>query len=74
MTVKELIEKLQELDPELHVFIPGYEGGFHHAGLSDVKNICLNVNEEWYYGPHELTEHVHEDDRPKYKRAKGVVL
>ena len=30
MTVKELIEKLSELDPELHVFVPGYEGGYHY--------------------------------------------
>jgi len=74
MTVKELIEKLKTLDPELYVFVPGYEGGFHYAGFSDIKNICLNVNEEWYYGPHELTEHIHEEERSNYKRAKGVIL
>jgi hypothetical protein len=43
MTVKELIEKLSELDQELHVFIPGYEGGYNYAEISEVKNICLNV-------------------------------
>ena len=28
MTVKELIEQLQTLDPDLHVFTNGYEGGY----------------------------------------------
>ena len=29
MTVKELIEQLQTLDPDLHVFVQGYEGGYN---------------------------------------------
>jgi hypothetical protein len=75
MTVKELIEKLQTLDPNLHVFTDGYEGGFHYAEVSTkVNTFCLRVNEEWYYGPHELMEHVHEDDRPKHEQVKGIVL
>ena len=32
MTVKELIEQLQTLDPDLHVFVRGYEGGYDYAG------------------------------------------
>ena len=32
MTVKELIEQLQQLDPDLHVFVRGYEGGYDDAG------------------------------------------
>ncbi len=28
MTVKELIEQLIQLDPDLHVFTQGYEGGY----------------------------------------------
>jgi hypothetical protein len=75
MTIKELIEKLQTLDPNLHVFTDGYEGGFHFAEVSTKINIfCLRVNEEWYYGPHELIEHVYKDDKSKYEQVKGIVL
>jgi hypothetical protein len=75
MTVKELIEKLQTLDPNLHVFTDGYEGGFHFAEVSTkVNTFCLRVNEEWYYGPHELTERVYEEERSNYEQVKGVVL
>lgn len=75
MTVKELIEKLQTLDQDLHVFTDGYEGGFHYAEVSTkVNTFCLRVNEEWYYGPHELMERVYEEDLPKYERVNGIVL
>ena len=74
MTVKELIEQLSELDPELHVFVNGYEGGFHYADISEPKNISLNWHTEWYYGPHELTESIREEFRPQYQQVKGIVL
>ena len=53
MKVKELIEKLSQLDPELMVVRSGYEGGVDEVtdyGLCDIE---LNVNDEWYYGKHE---------------------
>lgn len=53
MTVKELIEKLQTLDPDLMVFTNGYESGYNDVVVSEVTNFKLNVNTEWYYGPHE---------------------
>ena len=74
MTIKELIEKLQELDPELHVFVPGYEGGYHYADISKPDRFCLKVNTEWYYGPHELTSSIHEDTRHEYEQVRGIVL
>jgi hypothetical protein len=74
MTVKELIEQLTELDPELHVFVNGYEGGYHYADISEPKNISLNWNTEWYYGPHELTENIREEFRPNHEQVKGIVL
>jgi len=74
MTVKELIEKLSELDPELHVFIPGYEGGYNYADVSKPDSFCLNVNTAWYYGSHEHISYVNEEDRPNYKIVKGIVL
>ena len=74
MTIKELIEKLSELDPELHVFVPGYEGGYHYVDVSKPDSFCLNVNSEWYYGPHESISHMYEEERPSYKQVKGIVL
>ena len=62
MKVKELITLLQTCDQETDVVISGYEGG-----LKDIKHLHsylveINVNDEWYYGPH---ERVDDDDEPK---------
>lgn len=74
MTVKELIEQLSELDPDLHVFVRGYEGGFHYADISEPKNISLNWHTEWYYGPHELTENIRDEFRSQHEQVNGIVL
>lgn len=77
MTVKELIEQLSDLDPELYVFVKGYEGGFHYAEILDselINNFSLNWNPEWYYGPHELTENLPKEFRSRYEQVKGIVL
>jgi hypothetical protein len=73
MTIKELIEKLQTLDPELHVFVPGYEGGYHYADVSKPDSFCLNVNSEWYYGPHDKPSSMGKD-KSNYKIVNGIVL
>ena len=53
MKVKELIEELQQLDPEKRVVIAGYEGGYDDiSGAGDIR-LRLNVNLDWYYGKHE---------------------
>jgi len=53
LKVKELIEKLQALDPELMVVRPGYEGGLTEVNHTTISTVALNFNEEWYYGEHE---------------------
>jgi hypothetical protein len=53
MKVKELIEKLQGLDPELMVVRPGYEGGLTEIQYTTLSTVALNFNTEWYYGEHE---------------------
>lgn len=54
MTVKQLIEHLQTLDPELYVFTRGYEGGLEDINVnSNVIDVELDYNKEWWYGPHE---------------------
>jgi hypothetical protein len=79
MTVQELIEKLQFLDPELSVFIDGYEGGCND--LSEVEDIEVirEVNEKWYYGSHEKIKDLHEDVIEMFAkkgklRVKGVIF
>jgi len=62
MKVKELIEQLSKLDPELMVIVDGYEGGVTEASYADVETIALDVHSEWYYGPHEKV-----DDIDKYE-------
>lgn len=54
ITVKELIEKLQTVDPDLVVLIPGYEGGYREVVFSShVRSLQKDVHDEWYYGPHD---------------------
>ena len=76
MTVKQLIEQLQQLDPELHVFVQGYEGGYDYAGpISNILEIALDVHEEWYYGKHEDADsNYYVSDKSKHKIVKGIVL
>ena len=73
MTVKELIEQLQTMDPELRVFVSGYEGGYNNAGpISNIKDIALDYHKgTWYYGLHEEAEAEHKDN---YEIVKGVIL
>jgi hypothetical protein len=74
MTVKELIEKLQELDPDLHLFTSGYEGGFHYVEIGEPDTFYLNVNTDWYYGPHENSPGMIGRNKPDYKQVKGITL
>ena len=60
MKVKELIEKLQALDPEMETMRHGYEGGVENIKSVEVEPVALNVNGEWYYGSHEV---VYKDDK-----------
>lgn len=76
MTVAELIEQLQNLPPDLRVFVSGYEGGvddLHHLEAVFVK---LNANWEHYYGAHEAFDPADSYEGPKYGTpdCEGVVL
>jgi hypothetical protein len=54
MKVSELIQKLQAFDPELEVYVDGYENGYDTPQEPFQSPIKLNVHDEWYYGAHEL--------------------
>lgn len=75
MKVKELIEKLSKLDPELYVFTSGYEAGVDDVVVSEVKQFALDVNDEWYYGKHEEVKN-DEDNTLYFDKTivKGIIL
>jgi hypothetical protein len=56
MKVSELIQKLQAFDPELEVYVCGYEGGYDAPQEPFQTPVKLNYHDEgaWYYGAHEL--------------------
>ena len=76
MTVYELIEKLQKLEPTLEVYVNGYEGGYDDVEKIEHIEVCKNFYyDEWYYGNHEDFNAVRKGDNPfKYDIVKGIVL
>jgi hypothetical protein len=74
MKVKELIETLSQLDPELMVAIIGYEGGVDEVSRYELCDVELNVNTDWYYGKHEILEKGEEPKNKDSTIVKGVLL
>lgn len=76
MTIKELIEHLQQLDPNLYVFVDGYERGYDEFTITDEKEIALNVNRAWYYGHHEGINEgiITNKNKDKHRVVKGIIL
>ena len=74
MKVKELIETLSQLDPELMVAIIGYEGGVDEMDKYELCDVELNVNTEWYYGNHKILEKGEEPKNKDSTIVKGVLL
>lgn len=77
MLVRELIEKLQACPQDLRVITNGYEGGFVDIDtVGEPRTIALNVNKEWYYGPHEDDGDYHvkqgEEKGRVYERAQAI--
>jgi hypothetical protein len=69
MKVKELIEILQKLDPELLVVIRGYEGGVDKVNNIHFCNVELDSNAGIeYYGKHEI---LYDGEKPW--RENGIV-
>lgn len=70
ITVKDLIEQLQQLDPNLVVLTDGYEGGFREVQYDGtVVRFKKDSNDEWWYGPHEAITN------PDIKEDfKGIIL
>lgn len=63
MNVRELIEELKKLNPNLMVVVDGYEGGVSELKTVGETTIRLNANDEtdWWYGRHEECDPNHDD-------------
>ena len=72
MKVKDLIVRLQQFDPELVVFIDGYEGGIEEVESTNEHTIALNCNEDWYYGSHEIVNEFAQHEGKE--RVQGVYI
>jgi hypothetical protein len=70
ITIKELIEKLQQFPPETRVVVAGYEDGFNDIAWVDGLDIALNVHTEDYYGAHENAE----DAKGRFEVVSAVAL
>lgn len=71
MKIQQLIDELQKLDPDLHVFVEGYEGGLSDPMIGKERDVYLNVNteEEWWYGRHDSFPGNHDEEK-----VRGIVL
>jgi len=56
MTIQQLIDVLSKFDPQLQVFVDGYEDYFDDFEISDEVTITKKHNESWYYGEYEKSE------------------
>jgi len=75
MKIKQLIEHLSKLDPELYIFVPGYEGGVDYVSIEGgVKEFALDVNEVWYYGKHALVVNEDKEKFINHQIVKGIIL
>ena len=76
MTVQELIDKLQQMDPLAEVYVNGYEGCYDDIHDLEPVRVCKGFYEEWYHGDHEEYDVVRKGpaDPHSYEIAKGIVL
>ncbi len=77
MKISKLIEQLNQLDPELEVYIEGYEGGYDDLRKMEHIEVCRDFyTEEWTYGNHEDFNAVRKGPANpfRYDIAKGIVL
>lgn len=76
MTVRELIEKLSQIEnQETRVMINGYEGGVNDINnIASIVDVALDVNDEWYYGKHERVDDMYESTNSDYHIVKAIIL
>ena len=52
MTVGDLIGELLQQDPSQRVVVRGYESGYDDVSGVGMKELAINVHDEWYFGDH----------------------
>ena len=78
MKIKQLLEKLNGLDPELEIYLKGYEGGVVELRTVAEVEVAKNYNVDWWYGPHEVIRYNGDllvENKDTFKNIeKGVYL
>ena len=72
LTVEDLITLLQTYPQDWRVAISGYEGGYKTLHTTQPTELLLNVNDEWYYGPHDDLDSV--PDPESYQKETFLIL
>ena len=54
-TVQDLMRILSRYPADLRVVVEGYEGGIDDLEPSDIRQIVLDKNTDWWNGRHEAT-------------------
>ena len=62
MKIKELIDVLQKLDPEMLVLVDGYEGGYDTPVAAERIEVIGPLDTEWYYGRYQDATDDHPSD------------
>lgn len=74
MTVAELIAILSQYPAETPVMVLGYEGGYSNVKDVRLETMLLNVNRDWYYGPHEVENDFPARDYPNAEKSSGLII
>jgi hypothetical protein len=75
MKVIDLVQRLQEFDPETVVVLSGYEGGYNTvSGIVEPQTFVEGVNAAWYYGPHELDHEYLDPEHGSKPRFQALTI
>lgn len=72
MEVSELINFLSKFEPSTRVMVRGYERGYDDLKDVKEKDVVLNVNNEWWYGKHEILDRVPKGNNKE--TIKAIIL
>lgn len=73
-TISDLIEALTKFPQDLLVITKGYEGGYKEIKCLENQEILLDINDAWYYGPHDSVDSVTETEANQYKKVTALLI
>jgi hypothetical protein len=75
MTVQQLINRLQELDPNAIVFRNGYEGGYDEVNSILLNTeMALDVYDSPYFGSHDRLYNLDQEQLEGKVIVKGIII